>query len=121
MRGFRRHRRDDRHRRRAAADDDDPLAIVTQALGPLLRMHNAADESLHAWPAWRVALGIFVIARAQEEKVAREFELLAVWAVNAERPASVLGPPRRPLDLEAEANVPIDAIGFRRFSEIAQD
>src|SRR6202020_107035 len=76
-------------------------------------MHNAAGESLHARPARRVAFRIFVIARAQKEKVAGEFELLAVWAGNAERPASILGPPRRLHDLEAEANVAIDAIGFR--------
>src|SRR6202020_815788 len=84
-------------------------------------MHNAAGESLHARPGRRVAFRIFVVARAQEEEVAGEFELLAVWTVNVERPASVLGPPRRPHDLEAEANVAIDAVGSGGFGQIAQN
>jgi hypothetical protein len=84
-------------------------------------MHDRAGESLHAWPAWGVAFRIFVIARAQEEKVAGKFELLVVWTVDAERPANILGPPRRPHELQAEANMAINAIGFRRFSEIAED
>jgi hypothetical protein len=121
MRGFRCHRRNDRYRRRAATDHDEPLAVVAQVVRPLLRMHDAASELLRAWPIWRVALRILVVTRAQEEEVARESELLAVGAIDVERPASVLGPPRRPHDFEPETNVAIDAIGFRRFNEIAQD
>src|SRR5215831_280028 len=95
-----RHRGNDRHRGRAAPDHDDPLPIVIQIFRPFLRMREAAGESFHAGPTWHVALLVFVVACAEDEKAAGELELLAVWTVNVERPAGVLGSPRRPDHLQ---------------------
>jgi hypothetical protein len=110
-----------RHRSRSAADDDHSLAGVAQVFGPFLRMNDAAGESLHPGPAGQIAFRVFVVARAQKEKVARQPQRLAALSPHVQRPARVLRAPGRSNDLVAEADPSIDAVFLRSFGEITQN
>ena len=114
--------RNDRHRGRAAADHHHALAAIVEVFGPVLRMHDLACEFFHAGKVGRVAVGIVVIAGAAEQEIAGEANRLALLAaLGLDRPQRIGGRPRRACHSVAKADLAVDAIGFRRFTNVAAD
>ncbi len=114
--------RDQRDGGRAAADDHDPLAGEVEAIGPVLRMHHQAGEVLAARPGRLVALVVSVVARAQVEEAARPGGPRAgLGVLDRHGPPGLLAGPVRAEHPRVVADLPVDAVGGRRFPEVAEN
>ena len=109
-----------RHRGRAAADHDDVLAGVIEIGGPELRVDDPPRKILRPGELGRVALGVIVIARAHEEEIAGHRDR-PVGAFRRDRPARVVGRPRRRLDVVVVPDFLVDAVIRGGALEVAQD
>ena len=114
--------RDQRDGGRAAADDHDPLAGEVETVGPVLRMHHEAGEVLAARPGRLVALVVSVVARAQVEEAARPGGPRAgLGVLDRHGPPGLAAGPVRAEHPRVVADLPVDAVGGRRFPEVAEN
>ena len=89
---------------------------------PLLRMHDAARETLGARELRRVAFGVVVVAAAHEQEVAREAHRLALRpALRCHGPARVLRRPRSALHAMPEADALVDAVRLRGVLQVFEN
>ena len=105
---------------RARADHDDALAGEVHVLGPELRMDDRTPEVRHARPGRRMALGIVVIARAEEQEAAGDRPRDAARLI-VDGPAGVRARPVGAGDAVVHADTPVDAVGPRGLAHIAED
>ena len=117
------HRGHQGDRGRAAADDDDLLAGVVEVLGPVLRVHDLAAESVAALELRGVALVVAVVAACAEDPVRAELHQLA--GVRSRSTSTVQRAssrrPRRAEHLVVEADVGVDAVLRHGLAQVGQD
>src|SRR5581483_7565881 len=107
---------------RAAADDDDTLVRGGDVLRPALGVDEAALEAGNAGIRRSIALGVAVVAGANEEEVAGELDALVRGpALHLGRPLHILGRPRCALEAVAEADPAVYAVLACRLADVAQD
>ena len=117
-----RHRRHERHRRRAAADHDHALARVVDVLGPFLRVHDPARETLAARKLRRVAFVVAVVAAAHQHEARPDPHLLAaVLAKCVHRPQRARAVELRAQRAVLEADLLLDAVFRRRLAHVGED
>ncbi len=122
MRAILRHRRDQGRRGRAGADHDDLLVGVIEIVGPLLRMHDAALETVHRRPLRRIAFGVPVVALAHPEEVRGEAQRLAgVGSDGLDGPEVFLARPPRRDDPVLVADVAAEIVFLDHVAHIFQN